>query len=146
MGQRSQDKEEGREVRGVKYQSGKWYRFKLTEELDSDFPEGIDFAGTYIIFSNGKCLYIGQSKDLKTRLKTHIKLSLFSSLWQTPWGYIQQVEIAIRKERYRYERLAIEAKFIDRLKPMFNGLPPGANFKLHPIYFLDSLYGKGQMK
>ena len=104
---------------------GKWRRFELTEDLDSDLPGGLKFAGNYAAFFNRKCLYVGQSNNLKRRLKSHIRLFMFSSNWQTSWGTYTRIIIAIRKEKFRFERMTIEARLIHRLNPIFNGLSVG---------------------
>ena len=108
-----------------KYQLGKWYRIKLTEQPDSQLPWGINFPGVYLIFNNqNQCLYIGQSISIGKRLRTHIRLSIHSSLWQVSWrkkGY-ETLNIAFRRDKKRFERLSLEARLIYRLKPKYNSL------------------------
>lgn len=111
-----------KERRGrVKLRKGKWTRFTLPDSLYYDYPLGLSNPGTYAIFADGKCLYIGQGKNLAIRLKQHpIRGSLCSCGYFTPAGYAYKIDIVVRMERYNFERLAIEARFIERLKPMFN--------------------------
>ena len=109
------------------FHKGHWYQIELTDKWYSEIPLNMKFAVTYIIFTKNreKCLYIGQTSNLTKRLKTHIRLINFQNNWLTKWGSFAFLNIAFRIERYKYERLAIEAKFIDRLNPLFNKLPPG---------------------
>lgn len=137
-------KEDGRPADQMKYKSGKWYRIKIDESLNSDIPQNIKFAGIYIIVYGKKCIYIGQSKNIYKRLKTHIRLTAFSSNWKTPWGVYPKLDIAIRKEKYNFERMMIEAKFIDRLQPIFNGLSAGQVYSTgKKIYHEISQESKG---
>ena len=107
---------------------GAWKRFALDEEIMSDFPRGMNFPGTYVIANNKKPIYIGQSNNIRRRLKTHIRLSYFQSNWCTPWGSYKSLVIAIRRERFRYERLAIEKRLIVKFNPPFNNLLTGKKF------------------
>jgi len=105
-----------------KCKRGKWYLFSLDESHDSNFPGNINFPGTYIIFVKGECLYVGQSMNILKRLKDHIRMARYTNTWKTPWGYYSKILFAIRRERFRYERLAIEKRFIEKFKPKHNVL------------------------
>lgn len=104
----------------MKYKPGKWYRFELNEKLDSDFPCGINFSGNYVIFTGKTCLYVGQSNNVLKRLKSHIQIARYSNWWKTRWGQYIRLTIAIRKERCLFERMMVEARFINRLNPLCN--------------------------
>jgi len=101
---------------------GHWFKFKLDEGIESNFPNGLNFSGTYIIFDGRNCLYVGQSKNIKSRLKNHIQLARYSHKWKTPWGNYFRLTIGVRKERFGFERLAIEKRLIEKFNPFFNQL------------------------
>jgi len=104
------------------YQSGRWYRFLLGQDPINDFPPHINFPGTYAVFIGNECFYIGQSVDILKRLKNHIRMARFTSTWKTPWGYYPRILIAVRRERFRYERLAVEKRLIEKFRPKYNVL------------------------
>jgi len=102
----------------------KWNRIDLTKY---DIPKWINFTGTYVIFSEGKCIYVGQSSNIENRLRQHLTTARYSSGWKSGWGYLSQVFVVVKKEKKEYERLMIEARFIAKLKPKFNKIN-GINF------------------
>ena len=99
---------------------GKWFRYEMNDALESNLPKGVAFAGTYAIFANKKCLYVGQSQNIEQRLKGHITMARYSNTWITKWGQFHNLNIAIRHEGFRFERVLIEARLIFRLKPVGN--------------------------
>lgn len=99
---------------------GRWNKFELTKAVDSDFPEGLRFAGNYIIFLPCGLFYIGESNNILKRLRTHIQMARYGNQWKTPWGYFTEIKISVRKEKLNFERMMIESRLIDRLKPTLN--------------------------
>ena len=49
-------------------------------------------------------------------------MARFTSTWKTPWGYYPRILIAVRRERFRYERLAVEKRLIEKFRPKYNVL------------------------
>ena len=92
----------------------------------------LDYSGCYAIFTTG-CIwtsgedyctkvlaYIGYSTNLKNRLNQY-------QLWQKEnerihvnWGYFDDIEIAIRPDKNKYEGTTMELKLINRLHPICN--------------------------
>lgn len=74
------------------------------------------FSGVYILFNSDqtKCLYIGQAEHIGNRLWRH-------HCGTTSFGKkFKKFYLCIRPEKFRFERFALEAKLIDRLKPEYN--------------------------
>ena len=102
----------------------KWNRMNLTKYI---IPKWVSFAGTYAIFSEGKCVYVGQSSNINVRLRKHLQMARYSCGWKSGWGYLSKISVAVKKEKREYERLMTEARFIAKLKPKFNKIN-GINF------------------
>jgi len=106
----------------------KWNRIDLTRY---DIPKWSNFPGTYILFENKKCIYIGQSSNIFARINRHLRLSWYSTCcwWlrrKEGEEHLRNIFLIIKKEKKEYERLMIEKRLIVRLKPKFN-------IKLKPI-------------
>jgi excinuclease UvrABC nuclease subunit len=100
---------------------GKWYRFTLSEGVSDRIPDNLIVPGTYAIFDNhGHLLYIGQSGNLRARLMSHIQPARYSSHWVTRFGRFKTLTVAVRQERFKWERLANEKRMIQRLSPPCN--------------------------
>jgi len=121
------------------YEKGKWMRFVLDETVNSNFPIGLNFAGNYSIFVNRKCIYIGQSENIKKRLRTHIQMARYSNTWKTSWGYFLRIEIAVRKEKFKFERVMIESRLIYKIKPLFNQLLKGQKIRKNKKSYQEKL-------
>ena len=121
------------------YKKGKWVRFILDETVNSNFPINLDFAGNYVIFVNRKCIYIGQSENIKKRLKDHIQIARYSNTWKTSWGYFLKIEIAVRKEKIKFERIMIESRLIYKIKPLFNQLLKGQKIRKNKKLYKEKL-------
>ena len=52
-----------------------WLYFKLNNafNMDTDEPKNIKHIGIYAIFNGDTCLYVGQSKNLSSRIATHLR-------------------------------------------------------------------------
>lgn len=86
-----------------------------------------DNPGVYGIFSNGECLYVGESKHIRQRLNQHTTcinnphyqgakkhFTLYSALRtynHLIFGTLEQTENHKKKEQY----------YINKLKPLYNG-------------------------
>jgi len=108
--------------RPAEIRTGKWYRIIFDGSPHSFYHAyfyGLK-AGNYAFFLNGKCVYVGQAKNLQARMRAHIRMMRYVHKWQTTWGQWFAFVVAIRQERYRYERFTLEARLIHRIKPLFN--------------------------
>lgn len=52
-----------------------WLYFKLNNafNMDTDEPKNIKHIGIYAIFNGDTCLYVGQSKNIASRVATHLR-------------------------------------------------------------------------
>jgi len=78
----------------------------------------LSYSGIYVIIQKRhrrkpKVLYIGQSKNVYFRLLSHFKSKRFDR-------FAPVLVVKTRKERKNLERLILEAKLIDKLKPKEN--------------------------
>jgi hypothetical protein len=102
--------------------AGIWYRIIFDNGCHSfyrDYFNGFG-AGNYAFFLDGQCVYVGQTADIKARMRSHIKMMRYQHSWQTTWGQFHVFTVAARKEKYRFERLMLEARLIHRIRPVFN--------------------------
>jgi len=76
----------------------------------------LNFSGVYAIFSGKKCLYIGESKNIGNRLKSHLNKYLITGEF---WGY-KNINLKVRKDKRRFERKMLEARLIEKIKPEIN--------------------------
>ena len=101
---------------------GVWYRITFDNGQHSfyrDYFNGFG-SGNYAFFLDGQCVYVGQAIDIKVRMRSHIKMMRYQHCWQTTWGQFHEFIVAVRKEKYRFERLTLEARLVHRIRPVFN--------------------------
>jgi len=95
-------------------------RFEVSQ---FNFPEGLkdirikqtlEVPGVYIFIQSEtkQVIYIGQSKDLYTRLVSHQHTK--------PVSLYKKLIVLIREDRFEFERLTLEAQLIKKLKPKEN--------------------------
>ena len=98
------------------YRLNKWVYFaghELASFLTWDKP------CCYVIYGDGKLLYIGQTNSFRHRCAQH-KFSNESDHYMTPWGPYNWIYAkAFFPSRYGYEAM-MEKRFIKRLRPPFN--------------------------
>jgi hypothetical protein len=99
---------------------GKWYRRHYNAHPCCKLPASWECPGTYVVIADGNIIYIGQSMNVAHRLRGHIQSALYSNWWKTRWGRFREVVVAVRRERFNYERMANEARLIARLRPVNN--------------------------
>ena len=101
----------------MRLQTNKCHRLNRFDEIFSyNSIENPTASGVYVIFIDDKCTYIGCSKNVFSRLKTHIKNAhIFIPR-------ASKMEIAVKltgKLDYRYCR-DLERKLINKIKPQGN--------------------------
>lgn len=124
-----------KELTSLVFPIGKWVRINFTKQKSNhDLPLNLEFPGTYAIYhgtpfnSKYHSLYVGQSINVRNRLKSHLSFD-----WKTRKYFVKingsnnkinktstWFKIAVRKEKRRHERLMVEERVIDMLKPEWN--------------------------
>jgi len=105
----------------------RWLRLRFDEGPDYALDWLSGFPGNYIVFLPDNQMYIGESSNVRKRLKGHVRMARYSNTWNTTWGSFGILEVAVRKEQFPFERMAVEAWLIARLKPNLNKI--GRSFK-----------------
>ena len=77
-------------------------------ELDR-LPE---ISGIYLVYNADTCIYIGQSKNIKRRWRSHHRLKQINSMY--PESYIVWIRAKV------YELDALERDFIKNIDPLLN--------------------------
>ena len=100
------------------------------EEFDPTLPSSAKPApGCYVIFVGGRAAYVGQSDNVRRRMKNHGMVNVcgpnhFDGQTLTPWGdfpwSFAPVTGRVRYSRRVGEHLMTEARLIYRLRPEFN--------------------------
>jgi len=74
----------------------------------------------YVIYMDGRLVYIGQTSNIKTRLSNHDFRYDYGNAIITPWGQCQKLKMKVNYGR-RYGDWAMrELRLIKRLKPSLN--------------------------
>ncbi len=81
-------------------------------------------AGVYAVFMNGILSYIGQTRDLGSRIASHNFYR--RGVYATPWGLCETLWVKVRPSDHFGDELRREARLIRRLKPRFNKNGKGA--------------------
>lgn len=79
--------------------------------------------GVYVVFMAGKVVYVGQSADVRVRIREHRIRYGFSSNILTPWGNVSQGEglyIKVKFSRVLGDWAMWEIRLIARLQPPGN--------------------------
>lgn len=84
--------------------------------------------GCYVIYVGGLVQYVGQSENLRARLKSHLTHVKGSYLTETPWGTLPNVIVKIRRDLRYGERLMREARLIRKIQPPMNARIGGPLF------------------
>lgn len=73
----------------------------------------------YAIYLDGRLSYVGQTQNLRTRLKGYNFHRVCRSI-QTPWGRYKSVVIKYRSSVRYGDWAMVELRLIRRLQPQFN--------------------------
>lgn len=90
--------------------------------LDAGFPMMLPAKpACYVIYLDGVLSYVGQTNDLRKRIRAHgIDLARYSDGYDTPWGQFDSVEIKARFGTVFGDWAMREARLIARLQPAMN--------------------------
>lgn len=103
----------------MNFPKGKWITIPNEWLILLDFPKNLEFPGVYVFFQNKKdCFYVGSSNNIRSRILEHIvneyvnnPIAKFSKL---------RLQIKVRKDKYRFEYLTLEARLIYKINPRLN--------------------------
>ena len=87
---------------------------------DTVIPAGV--PGVYVICIGGRVAYIGQSNDLRSRLRSHKITALPGVVARTPWGKFRypHITVRVRASSRTGDWLMRECRLIRRLRSRFN--------------------------
>jgi excinuclease UvrABC nuclease subunit len=95
----------------------RWRKFILPDER-CNIPQA---PGCYVVFGDGKLLYVGQASNVKLRMQSHAVGVYGYSAWiTTPWGKYHDVLVKVRRSDKYGDWAMRELRLIRRLKPPFN--------------------------
>jgi excinuclease UvrABC nuclease subunit len=96
--------------------SRRWISFN--DDQQQDIP-GV--PGCYVIYLDGALTYIGQSCNVRDRIRSHgIRGFRYSAWIKTPWGNARNVRIKVRPSSRYGDWAMIELRLIKRLRPAGN--------------------------
>jgi excinuclease UvrABC nuclease subunit len=94
-----------------------WVAFDFVNS-ELNIPDG---PGVYAIFGDGVLIYIGQSKNVRSRLASHLHdIPWDRSRIHSSWGSFDRFTVKVRASRRRGDWLMIEHCLIKRLQPSMN--------------------------
>lgn len=75
----------------------------------------------YVVYVDGRLVYVGSTENLYSRLRNHITDPIgFPGRFRTPWGEGLAGVVKYRPSRRFGDWLMVEARLIRRLKPFGN--------------------------
>ena len=80
----------------------------------------------YVVYLNGKLVYVGQSANTKKRIQNHGFRFGYSNVIYTPWGQADDVLFKVKYTKKYGDWAMIELRLIKRLKPKYNCAGGGA--------------------
>jgi len=98
----------------------KWKRYAVGCGIDDRLPHDVTFPGIYCVILDGRIMFVGEGKNVGSRLRDRIRLAPYSHTWKTSWGQFGELGIAVRRERKPFERRMAEGRLIARLSPPWN--------------------------
>lgn len=116
----------------MNFPEGKWTRYNAVVIITTNFDEDDnhclktldEFPGVYTIWNTDskECLYIGSSKNVRNRVITHL-------MTKKELKKYKNMYVKVRKDKYRYEHLTLEARLIYKLQPKYNKAIRGLGIK-----------------
>lgn len=107
----------------MNFPKGKWIELLSNQVTEIKFPVELEFSGVYIFYRENIVLYIGSSGNIRSRIITHLYAH------QKTLAGIDNLRIKVRKNKFKFEHLTLEAKLIYRLRPMNNKKIPNGHTK-----------------
>ena len=105
----------------IQFYTGDWNGSKwIKYDFDKSFWNISPHPGVYVVYGDGKIIYIGQSYDVKTRFLNHKIRYGFTNNIITPWGFYRKIEVKIKYGVKYGDWAMIELRLIKKLRPPFN--------------------------
>jgi len=113
----------------MNFPKGKWVQLPYEWIRDINFPKELWFSGVYVFLDNlnkKKIYYIGSSKCVQNRIVEHIIKKIIpaekNNKEENWWENVTSkcFTIKVRKDKYRFEYLTLEARLIYKLNPTHN--------------------------
>jgi excinuclease UvrABC nuclease subunit len=105
----------------IQFYTGDWMGSKWVKyDFDHSFPYISRHPGVYVIYGDGKIIYIGQSFDVKSRITNHKIRCGFSNNIFTPWGFYRDIKIKVKYAAKYGDWAMNELRLIKKIKPPFN--------------------------
>lgn len=104
----------------------KWKKVELlrlndTTKVDFSSVKIPNSAGCYVVYAHGKPIYVGQTTNLRKRIKSYeFNYARYSNGIHTPWGLCDDLFLKIRPSIRYGDWAMIELRLIKRLQPRFN--------------------------
>lgn len=76
--------------------------------------------GVYAVYGDGELIYIGQSSDLRERLRRHNIRPSYGRGTHSPWGDFDSMHVKVRVGGKFGEWAMVEIRLIHRIRPRFN--------------------------
>jgi hypothetical protein len=92
-------------------------RWKVVDTLFFDIPE---VAACYVIYADGKVIYVGSTENLASRLPHHLRFRRYTSWVDTPWGTFRDVTVKYYPSVQYGDWAMIELRLIRKLQPPGN--------------------------
>jgi excinuclease UvrABC nuclease subunit len=92
----------------------------ITFEFNIEPMNLLKSPAVYVVYGDGRLLYIGQSMDVQKRIDSHDIRYGYSNKIHTPWGSYDQVKIKVRYSSKYGDWAMRELRLIKRIQPPFN--------------------------
>jgi len=97
-----------------------WIRFE--PDAGVCVPE---VPGCYVIFGDGEVVYVGQTVNMRMRMRSHgIRIWHYSAQFKTPWGNFSELYGKRRVSKRYGDWAMVEVRLINRLNPPGNKRKP----------------------
>lgn len=100
------------------HKGSKWIRYEYDSNIDSWFPH--EKPGAYVIYGNGKLLYVGQAINVRKRFYNYRLRFGYGGGIITPWGYFHSIVAKIHYSEKYGDWAMREIRLIRRLRPPMN--------------------------
>ena len=116
------------ESNGVNGQIERYGQKRLSPDLydnwitipDADYRHFEEVGGCYVLYSQGKPFYVGQSCNVSKRMTGHRITRSYDGSYYTPWGEKKDLWVKVKYHRRFGRWLECEARLIKKIKTKYN--------------------------